>query len=711
VLWRARWPILALTIVAALAGVAYCLWATPTYRATASLLIEPKEANVVEIDKVYETQGIVREYHRTQYELLHSSELLTHVIEDLDLANDPAYADFKSGPGGTPKLHLRDRILQRVQAFVPQLYDLLNLSALRARRDTLLGQVLEDTKVDPVPNTYLVKVSFESDRADLSARVANAIVETYMQRERAARTGVGHEAADMLVQRVDETRKALQASEQALQKFLEQQDLVTVGGGSRQLVEDDLTQLTSRLREAQQQKNQLANVYNRIRAAGSHVEALQDIPQIQEDPLVRDTKSAYLAAREALDQLGPRYGAQHPIRIAAQARYDAARRAYFTQLQIRADGIRSNYELAAKTEAELSAAVNHSTSRIQNLDRKDYDLKVLQRDVDSNRELYDTFLKRYKETQATADLELGSARIIDRATPPLSPTWPRSNLIVIGSAVLGLFVGCGLFLLLGILDDSVTTSEQMEALTGAPILCALPRVAKRLARADKLARLEVDDPKSIFAEGIRTLRTSVLLHDRKGKPIRKIMVCSSVPEEGKTSVASNLALVLAERERVLLIDADLRKPRLASIFKLPADGPGLTQVLTGEATIEQAVVPLEDQQLDVMIAGTRRDNPQILLASEAFGELLNTLSAHYDRIVFDTSPCQLVSDALLFARAMDAAIVLARCDSTPRKIVASTTRLLRQADAPVIGCVLNRVDRRRGGASEGGYYYRYGYYG
>jgi capsular exopolysaccharide synthesis family protein len=486
---------------------------------------------------------------------------------------------------------------------------------------------------------------------------------------------------------------------------------VTVGGGSRQLVEEDLTQLSSQLREAQQQKNQLANVYNRIRAAGSHVEALQDIPQIQEDPLVRDTKSAYLAAREALDQLGPRYGTQHPVRIAAQARYDAARRAYFTQLQIRADGIRSNYELAAKTEAELSSAVNRSTSRIQNLDRKDYDLKVLQRDVDSNRELYDTFLKRYKETQATADLELGSARIIDRATPPMSPTWPRSNLIVIGAAVLGLFLGCGLFLLLSILDDSVTTSEQMEALTGVPILCALPRVAGRLAQADKLARLEVDDPKSIFAEGIRTLRTSVLLHDRKGKSIRKIMVCSSVPEEGKTSVASNLALVLSERERVLLIDADLRKPRLASVFKLKPDAPGLTQVLTGEATIDQAIVALEGQQLDVMIAGSRRDNPQILLASEAFAELLNTLSAHYDRIVFDTSPCQLVSDALLFARSMDAAIVLARCDSTPRKIVASTTRLLRQADAPVIGCVLNRVDRRRGGTSEGGYYYRYGYYG
>ncbi len=705
-LWFGRWPILGLTALAAGAGLAYSLLISPTYRATTSLLIEPKEANVVEIDKVYETQGIVREYHRTQYELLHSSELLTAVIEKLKLAEHPQYANV-SRENREPSLF--DRVLKKIHALVPGLYEALRLDAL-GTPGTLLDEVSEDLTVDPVPNTYLVNVSFKSEDPALAAGVANAVVTQYMERDRANRVGIGYEAADWLTKRVDEALIALQKSEQALQKFLEREDLVNVGG-SRGLIDDEITEQSRRLREARQQREALANVYAKIRAAGSRVELLQEIPRIQDDPLVRDTKSAYLSAKEALDQLGPRYGEKHPTRIAAQARFQAAENAYFTQLRIRAEGIRSDYELAESTRADLQERVDRSMTRIQNLDRKDYELKVLQREVDTNRELYETFLKRFKETQATADLQFGNARVIDAAQVPNEPSWPRKGLILAGSALLGLFAGCGLVLLRNALDSSVHGSEMMEQITGLPVLCTLPRLRGSKAEAKRLVRLELDDPKSLYSESIRTLRTSILLSDRPDRATRRIMVCSSLPEEGKTSISGNLALVLAERERVLLIDADLRKPRLGSLFKVDSAQPGLPQVLAGEATLDQALVSLQAGQIDLLTAGKVGRNPQLLLASDRFRQLLEELDGRYDRIVFDTPPCQLVSDSMLFAQHMDAAILVTRADSTPAKVVASTARMLRQADAPLIGGVLNYVDPRRAKDTEGGYYYRYGYYG
>lgn len=715
-LWFGRWPIIGLTVLAASAGLAYSLLASPVYRATTSLLIEPKEANVVEIDKVYETQGIVREYHRTQYELLHSKELVQAVIQNLELEEHPAYAELlgkevDKEPSFFDGVKAAiDRTIDLVKEKLPQVHAFLRLDALGGTPGTLIDELLDNLQVDPVPNTYLVNVHFKAHDPKLAADVANAIVAEYMRRDRANRVGIGYEAADWLTQRVEESRKAMQASEQALQKFLEKEDLVNVGG-TRGLVETELVEQSRKLREARQTRESLANVYAKIRAAGTRVELLQEIPAIQADPLVRDTKAAYLSAKEALDSLGPRYGDKHPTRIAAKARFDAAERAYHGQLRIRAEGIRSEYELAASTENDLKSVVDRSMARIQNLDRKDYDLKVLQREVDTNRELYETFLKRFKETQATADLQLGNARVIDAAHAPTDPSWPRMGLILAGSTMLGFMLGCGIVLLRNALDNTVRDTEQLEGVTGLPILCSLPRLSGLKASASKLIRLELDDPKSLYSEGIRTLRTSILLSDRPERRTQRIMLCSSLPEEGKTSISSNLAIVLAERERVLLVDTDLRKPRLASLFKIGADHPGLPELLSGEATLEQVLVSFDSGRVDLLPAGQPGKNPQVLLASDRFRELMAQLSKQYDRIIFDTAPCQLVSDTLLFARHVDAAILVARAESTPAKVVASTVRLLHQAEAPVLGAVLNYVDVRRAQGTEGGYYYRYGYYG
>ncbi|WP_370304781.1 GumC family protein [Sinimarinibacterium flocculans] len=708
VLWLSAWQVIGLAAIGAGLGAMYSFLAEPEYRATTTLLIEPKEANVVEIDKVYDSSSVLREYQRTQYELLRSRELASAIVESLQLEAHPIYADdvaeMREGDSSW-----KAQVGSFIKTHAPALYDALDLETYLARRETLVDVVVDHLSIQPVPNTYLVDISYRSPDPQLSADVANEVVTRFVYRERDARAGITEEAVGWLTERLEQSRDELQKSEARLQQFLEDQNLVNVGG-ARGLAEDELTEQTRRLREARLRREQMANVYSKIRAAGSRIELLQEIPLIQEDPLVRDTKAAYLSAKEALEQLGPRYGAKHPTRVTAQARFDAARSAYFTQLRIRADGLRSEYELADSTVRDLQANVDRSMTRIQSLDRKDYELRVLEREVQANRELYETFLRRFKETEATSDLQPGNARVIDRATVPGEPVWPQPLLLTVACGLLGLFTGCGLVLLREALDDSVKSTEELEALTGTPILCSLPKLSGRKSTAEKLVRLELDDPKSTYAEGVRTLRTSVLLSDASARPTKRIMVCSSLPEEGKTSISSNLAIVLAEREKVLLIDTDLRRPRLAKLFGLPAT-PGLWQVLSDEAPLDACIQSFAEGHLHLMTAGGEIRNPQVMLASQRFHALLDTLSQRYDRIVFDTPPVQLVSDALLFARMMDAVILVARADTTGRKVVASAARHLRDTEAPLLGAVLNQVDIRRARDSEGGYYYRYGYYG
>lgn len=705
--------ILAFAILGAIGALVYCLLAPTKYRASASLLIEAQNPDVVKIDKVYDPSSTVREYHRTQYELLQSRELVDTVVKKLDLGKHPVYAKrFRAGPAGLVKFSRVDRALDVIEANFPGFYSALALNILRSKGKTLTDDVLSDVRISPAPNTYLVNVIVSSRDPALGAQIANTIVSEYLNRERAARTGLGYEAAGLLTQRVDESRLALQASEQALQKFLEKEDLINVGG-VRNLVEDEITERTRRLRDARAQRMQLSNVYTQIRSAGDKVERLQDIPMIQDDPLVRDTKTAYLSAKEAFEQIRPRYGERHPSRIAAQARFNAASDAYFTQLRIRAEGIRNDYEVASRTESELQAGVSQSTTRIQNLDRKDYQLRVLQRDVDTNRDLYETFLKRLKETQATADLELGNARVIDHAVPALKPSWPRPLLIVPGGALIGFVLGCALAFIRKALDNTFSSLEQLEAVAGAPVLCALPHVTmdRSADRRRPLSPHEISDPRSTYTEGLRTLRTSVLLQDRPDRRMRRIMICSSMPSDGKTSIACNLAAVLSERERVLLVDTDLRKPQIAGLYKLPPLQPGLIQLLAEEASLDDVIQRSQWEAIDLLPAGTGPDNPQILLASERFRHIIEQLSSRYDRIVFDTAPCPLVSDTLLFANQMDGIVLVARAGKTERKVLASTARLLRNAQAPIIGAVLNDIDPRRGPGYDGGYYYRYGYYG
>lgn len=327
--------------------------------------------------------------------------------------------------------------------------------------------------------------------------------------------------------------------------------------------------------------------------------------------------------------------------------------------------------------------------------------------MDTNRALYDTFLTRLKETAATSDLETVNARVVDAATVPNQPIKPKKGLIVVLAIFLAGLVGVGLSLLLEMLNNTFKGTDDVENKLNLPVLGILPLVKKKDRK--EVAHLFESDKNKAFSESIRTIRTSVVLSGID-KPHKVIVVTSSVPGEGKSTVAANLAIAMGQMEKVILIDADMRRPTLAKNFDFAVGTPGLANVIAGTAGLKESIQKING--VDMLSAGAVPPNPLELLSSERFVALIERLKTVYDRIVIDSPPTQAVSDALMLGNLADALIYVIKSDDTAIPLAVKGVGQLLQSNAPVTGVVLNQVDMEKAkkhGYNYGGYYDYYGY--
>lgn len=713
IFWRYKVEIIGLTLLSILISIFLVYSMTPTYRSTVTLLIEPKDSNVANIKKVYENDPwTYAEYQQTQHEVLRSRRIAERIVDKLDLVNHP---EFKVAQ----KLEAEPSRFQKVIDLVRNSFGtenkpdtIVNVDQ-DALRSSVVKSVMARIKVQPLINTHIVNVHATAKDAELSAEIANNVVISYINSEFESRQGISEKATGLLTTRLEELKKQLQNSEKKLQAFYESEQLVNVGG-TRGLSEEEISDNSRRLRDANKVKTELKNVYEKIVQANNQPELLQEITAIQQDSLVQSTKRSYLTASENVSELESRYGPKHPKMVAAQARLKEASDSYRRQLKVSADGIRSQFQNASSTVNVLAGTVAASREQIQKMDRNQYQLELLQHEVKSNRDLYDSFLTRYKETDAASNLDIGNARIIDAAVIPTRPYKPRKKLWVVSAALLGLLLGLALALLRSFLDNTIKSPSDLERITGIPVISILPFVKGGLWKTPKVARLELDEPNSVFSEGIRTLRTSLMLSDLPTKR-KRILITSSIPSEGKTSTSVNLAIALAQTEKVLLIEGDLRRPSISSYLEVPnSNESGLAKLLTGDSVIvKDCVYRFEAGKLDVLPCGQTPANPSELLGSPQFAKLLDKLGGIYDRIIIDSPPCQVVSDALLLARISDGIVFLAKADSTHSRIVTAAIRQLRTTKTPILGAVLNQANLRKnvGYGSDDFYYYYPEYYG
>ncbi len=471
--------------------------------------------------------------------------------------------------------------------------------------------------------------------------------------------------------------------------------------------------VAGKLVDARRDRLEAESLYRQVRAIGKKSPSrLELVPTVLQHPLVQSMKESYARVELKRSEVAKRYGAKHPTMQAVNSELANARSALDRQILSVVNGIETNYKVALANENSLKSALEGTKGNIQSLSRKEYKLSEYEQDVETKRTVFNTFLTRFNETTATGDLKTANARVSDPAVIPLFPAKPKKKLIVALAFVVSMMFGVMFAFVLQALNNTVKSASEVESKLGVVMLGLLPLLPKKRKAPYQSYNHFVDDPQSSYAESLRTIRTGLIL-SALDNPHKIVSVTSSVPGEGKTSLALGLAFATGQMEKVLLIDADLRRPSVARALGLDRSSSGLSNLVAGTASVEECVHHYEDGNIDVICAGIIPPNPSELLSSKRFADVLTLLETKYDRIIIDTAPSQAVSDAMVLAPLVGAMIYVVKSDSTPYQHAKNGLKRLREVNAPIIGVVLNQVDVKKGakyyGQEYGGYYDVYGY--
>lgn len=705
---RNKWRILGLAFVITMLAALIALSMTPYYKATSSLLIESEETNVVSIEQVYGLDASKQEYFETQYEILKSRHIAEKVVDKLNLTNHPVFVEALTDEPGL--LDTVKEYLRSVLSFLPQqnaaTYTEEELAA--QYKDKVITLFSENLTVAPVVNTQVVKISFMSESAKLSALVANTVADVYIENYLEAKFDMTSKATTWLNDSLQGLRLRLETSEQKLADFYEREQLVDLDGVVG-LASEELQGISEQLLDAENRLKQSEIIYEQVQNFNGDISELAKMPEVVNHASIQNVKQSELEAESKVSELSKVYGPKHQKMISAQAELASVQDTLKRQVRALISGITSEYQQTQQQVQRLRSAVSTAKQEFRKLSTLDSQRKILQREVDINQQLYNSFFTRLKETSEVEGFETANARVLDKATAPMEPAKPKKGLIVAAAFIVSLGFGIFVAIVLDFLNSGIRSVDDVERKLGQRMMGLIPWQPHKKKEDLPLREFFGQDNHS-FSEAIRTLRTSIQLLDLTGE--RKIiMVTSSIPKEGKTTVSTNLAFSLGQLGKTVLIDADLRKPSVAKRFDLPGFQPGLVNLIAGTHGVEECITSDIKSGIDVITAGTAATNPQELLLSPAFKTVLTSLKKTYDHIIIDTAPTQAVSDAIIVSEHCDTLLYVVKADATNEKLISNGLGRFMNVGKRIDGVVLNQVDLKKADNNYAytGYYDQYGY--
>lgn len=675
--------VIAATFAACLTlGAVATLLMTPVYTATTTLQIDRMAAKVTEDDDTSPRDSMVagEEFFQTQYGLLRSRSLSLRVIDSLGLASSDKFlkqmgvTPAKPEPGKRPP-NRREQVLRLVQG---------NLG------------------VNPVRGSRLVSVTFDSPDPQLSARVANAFAENFIQSNLDRRFESSSYARDFLEQRLAQVKAKLEESERQLVAYAAQQEIINVSetgdrsGGTQSLDANNLLALNTALAAA---KTERVRAEERWRAAQNA--PLMSLPEVLQSQTVQELSKERARLSAEYEQKLRVFKPEFPEMRQLKAQIDEVSR----QIQVEAGNIRASiqaqYTIATNQEASLQKQVSGLKSDVLDLRDRSIQYNILQREVDTSRTLYEGLLQRYKEIGVAGGITTNNISVVDRADPPLVPSKPSLFLNLALAAVLGLGLGVFAAFVIEALDETLGTPDDVEQKLGVPILGSVPLLEKGVTPPEALA-----DIRSAFAEAYYSLRTALQFSTPDGIP-RSILVTSTRPGEGKSTTSLAIAHNLARLgQRVLLIDADLRNPSMHR--NLGADnGRGLSNVLAGVSTLSEVVQSTGASALSFIACGPLPPNPAELLAGSRVRAFLEEAQARYDVVVMDGPPVLGLADAPVLASMVGGTVFVLESRGTRRGQARGALARLRMGRARLLGAVLTKFNARTA-SYDYGYDYNYG---
>lgn len=700
--------ILGLCFVVSLLTTLWVMRIDPVYRASTTIMIVAQEPKTVSIEEVYGQPSGLREYFLTQFQIIKNRDIAEMVADELDLWNNPLFAPRRTDAG---KDGFSLDIRRWIEGFSATTFGKHTSAVDEGERQkaAVINRFMKQLSVEPVEFTQLVVASFESTDRRLAAEIVNTLARVYIQSQLDAKMQSTREAGNWLTGRLQDLKEKLDASQQELQSYRDKEDILDMSGG--QTVDaQELNELTTRLGEARRARIGAENVYRELGGAASYsVGQLMNMPAVLQHPLVQNLAQTLTTAQQEVANLARRYGPEHPKMMAATTREESAEAELKQQVLQVAAGIENEYRVVLRNEQNLAQQLAQVKDEVASSNRKQFRLRELEQQVDADQRLYEMFFNRAKETSESMGFQSAHARVVERATPPITPIRPNKLNIVMIAFLLSGIVGIALAILRDMLDNTLKSPDDVVERLGSPLLGVLPNI--KIAKGHcgpYLGYLEAT--KSPFAEAVRSVRTGLMLSGLE-KPHKVTVVTSTNPGEGKSTVAINLAAALAQMESVLLIDADLRRPSVAAAFKFPNGTPGLSNVLALSERIQDCVRKTA-AGFDVLPAGILPPNPQEMLSTVQFRTLIKQLAEQYDRIIIDSAPINAVSDSLILATLADSLVYVAKADETPLKLVLKNINLIKHSNLPLTGVVLNRLDTKKQGAyGKGAYYGTYEGYG
>ncbi|PAJ74740.1 hypothetical protein CJF42_08640 [Pseudoalteromonas sp. NBT06-2] len=652
------------------------------YQAKATILFNSARVQAVSVKEVYAVNTQRLEYGITQLELLKSGDIARKVIEKLDMYKS---TDQKS----SEKLGL----LGRLQNSIPflQKKEKINLpkeklALYETQRKIIIFQ--KSLNIKRVGWSHLVDIYFEHGNAEIAAAAANAVGEIYIETQIAAKLGITEKASQWLGGRLDELRVRLDESEEKLQRYREQEDLVDIEGAVT-MVDNEVTLLTEQLSETRSELMKFKTIAQLINKQEIS-DKLKFISELKDHESIKNANEQLLNSELKSAELSRIYGPKHPVMLAALEEVNLLRGRLNNKITGFIGSVdQSVLNLEGKLK-RLLKELSFTRAKYQKITKKELKFHQLLRDVEANTNLFNQFLRRSKETQVTGDFNSEPVIFIEKAMEPRYPIKPNKKKLILIAFIFSLAFAIGLAIIRELLNDTFKSASDVEEILSQRLLGTLPLL--QLEKGQDLNTHQFfDSSEKNFSESVRTLRTNFLLtHLDSGNKV--IEVTSSLPNEGKSVVSVNLATALAQIENVILIDADIRKPSLYKKYGIPAHHPGIANLIAGTEKLEDCIYIDEKSGVSIMPCGHLQSNSLELLSLDKFGLILEMVKIKFDKVVIDTAPLQIVSDALIISKYADSILYVVKSDDTQIGIVKTGIDKLLQVNAKVGGVVLNQLD-------------------
>ncbi len=703
VLWQRKWIIAACLVVAVSAAIVANGVIAPRFTATASIIVEPREQKLIEFDNVVANMPVSDETMQSEVQVLQSAALARRVVDRLGLA---ALAEFN--PALDPREEsVTDEIKSAIkELFAPVIallrdkpagrgdlaqapggiWDLPPDEVQRGSGESLVvGTFLSRLDVGVQGSSRVIEVSYTASDPQLAQQIANTVAQAYIQDQVRLKNETLAGANDFLGSRIDELRSDVEAAERAVEEFRETTPIISENDG--ELMAEQVYALNRQKIEAQLELDTVNERLARVQAAMNARGSTAAFEGVQ-SPVIDELRLEEMRLRQEESELLSTLGPKHPKVVTLRSELDKRRQQMLEEAEQLLASLRSERELAQRRLTSIRNSAEDLQSDTDTLNAAQLKLRALEREAEASREVFESFLGRYKET-SQLDYKEAQSRILSLASIPTGPSFPKTKLNYAIAVVFGCGIGALIILLLELSVRGYRSPAEVEESLGLPVLAVIPRVAPRRVLGAGLFKFLREEPNSAFAEAHKAVFTSLRVDRRKLELGNVLLVTSSAPNEGKSIFSRSLTGSLAGGGlNVLLIDCDLRaseeEPRL-----------GLSDFILGDCPLEHAVQVDAESGLSIMPPGRAVQDPLAVLRAPKLAKFLSAAAQQYDLVCLDAPPVLAVSDAATLAEMADQTLVVVRWMRTPRHFVTATLQRLRHSRAHISGIVMTQAKLTR----------------